>query len=258
MATQNLQLTLPAFNSTNWNQPLNSNWAVIDAARGNSVQVSVTGADYTLKIADTQNNRIQIVGNQGGTDINVLFPDGIGGSWVVTNNAFTSGGKLYVRTATGTQNRIQIPVGSSLLIYSDTVNLGTISLSQEVLNNYLLLTGGTITGELALNKPLAMKPFPDQPASSKVTDNGQTVGFYNASGSARAIMDEETGKWTATGGVGLGASGAVAQALANYCPAAVYNVPGDDRLKGISIEDVLVKLVEEISSLKALLASRSL
>jgi hypothetical protein len=257
MATQNLQLTLPAFNTTNWNQPLNSNWAILDAKAGASISVSVTAADYILKISDLQSSRIQIVGNHGGSNINVVFPDGIGGVWIVSNGAFTSGGKLFVRTATYTTNPVEIPVTKSLLIFSDGVNLGTISLSQEVLDSYLKLSGGTITGELSLNKPLAMQPYPDKPPSSKITDNGQNVGFYNDTGSARAIMDLFTGKWTATGGVGIGASGPVAAALATFCPSAVYPVSGDPHMKGVAIEDVLVKLVEEIASLKAQLASRS-
>lgn len=258
MATQNLQLTLPAFNSNSWNQPLNSNWSILDQAAGSTAQVSVTGADYNLKLADLQNSRIQIVGNHGGVNISVVFPDGIGGKWIVTNNAFTSGGKLTVHTTTYTANPIEIPVGKSLFIYSDGVNLGTISLSQEVLDQYLKLSGGTVTGELLLNKPLALQPYPDQPATSKITDNGSTVGFYNATGSARAIMDESTGKWTATGGVGIGANGAIAAALASYCPSAVYPVPGEGRMMGIAIEEVLVQLVDEIASLKALLASKTL
>lgn len=149
MATQNVQLALPPYNSATWNSPLNGNFSIIDAVFGNTKTISVTAADYALTIADLQNLRINIAGNNGGSDITVRFPGGVGGSWIVTNNAFTSGGKVYLATSSTSVPGIPIPATGSLFVFSDGANLySAVSGSQ---GNYLPLSGGTITGDLAVN-----------------------------------------------------------------------------------------------------------
>ena len=158
MATQNLQLTLPPFNANNWNNPLNGNFSILDSVAGNTFSIVVAaGTDYFLKATDMQNLRINVTGNIGGADTIVNFPANVGGSWIITNNAFSSGGKLSLRTAGATIPSFEITPAASLLVFSDGRNLYSISAGGGGgTGNYLPLTGGTITGDLAVNSKLGV------------------------------------------------------------------------------------------------------
>lgn len=467
MATPNIQLTLPPFNSTEWNQPLNANFTIIDGVFGGTANVAITGTQTNLKIADTQNLRINLSGNQGPSNSTVVFPSGVGGSWIVSNNVATTGGKMFAAVSGGTIPAVEIPNSASVLLFSDRNNIYAVGVAGGGAGgDYLPLTGGTITGDLGVNKSLTVggvaslndnvtlkkdlkvegqtellnlkvtgafniastnlavptlsvnnapitgnqklsvagisnlngdvdiggnlklstggitvsgssaansiagattipsggsltvksgatfrvedgaqlalagtfrptavstgdidstsrirvtgaggvdagsgglttsgvvnasamkvsgaaellgattvrgvmsftagvgfydnvavqgsgwaniKFYPYGQTGGTVNDTGSEIGFLNRTLTQKAVMNTVTGKWTASGGVGIGISGPVAQTLAAWCPAAVYREENEKcSIEAVDLEDVLVKLVEEIASLKADLAA---
>lgn len=154
MGTQNINLSLPPYNSSNWNSPLNDNFTVLDAKAGNSLNVPLAGSDHVLATTDLQNMRINLSGAIGGSTINLIFPDAIGGSWILTNSTVSTGGNIVARTASFTQPPVALPLSGSILVYSDGVNIYSAVAGSEDL--YLPLTGGKITGSLEVTQSLTI------------------------------------------------------------------------------------------------------
>jgi hypothetical protein len=149
MGTINKDLSLPPYNASNWNSPLNENFNVIDSCLGDTQNISLVGSDYQLLITDLQNMRINFVGNIGGGDVNVIFPANVGGSWIVSNNAISTGGAIFLRGANFTIPPVRLAASGSEYIFSDGRNV--YSAVAGTSGNYLPLTGGTITGNLKIN-----------------------------------------------------------------------------------------------------------
>lgn len=88
MATTNKDLALPLLNSTNWNEPLNSNFEIIDAALGGVSGVSVTGVGTSPVILLPEEYQNMSIAFQGilTADVVYLIPAGVGGQWIFRNN----------------------------------------------------------------------------------------------------------------------------------------------------------------------------
>jgi hypothetical protein len=180
MATQNIQLTLPPKNAPAWDNPLNGNFTIIDSVFGGTLNVALSGSDYYLKITETQNLRIQITGALGASDLSLVFPDGIGGSWIVTNNTSSSGGSVFVKTASFTVSPVKIERNGSLFVFSDGQNM--YSATSGGSGNFLPLTGGTITGDLAVNKTLDVTGLATFRGGLTVSNGQTTVGDLKITG----------------------------------------------------------------------------
>lgn len=154
MGTINKDLSLPPYNASNWNSPLNENFNVIDSCLGDTQNISLVGSDYALLRTDLQNMRINFVGNIGGGDVNVLFPDNIGGAWIVSNNATSTGGSIFLRTAGFTVPPIKLAATGSEYVFSDGRNV--YSAVAGTAGAYLPTSGGTITGNLKIDRDLAV------------------------------------------------------------------------------------------------------
>lgn len=193
MGTTNKNLELPAYNSTLWNVPLNSNFSIIDSCFGASISITLSGSDVTLTNTQIQSFRINVTGNIGSNNLSIIIPDGIGGSWIFTNNTTYSGGSVSVRTASYTIPAIALTGGgSSTILYSDGVNV--YSAVSGSTGSYLPTSGGTISGSLAVN-------------------NNLTVGATTTLGTATFLNDTtvNTGKTlTVNGTLALGSSSALA------------------------------------------------
>ena len=170
MGTINKDLSLPPYNASNWNSPLNENFTVIDSCLGDTQNISLVGSDYLMLMTDLQNMRINFTGNIGGGDVNVVFPDNVGGSWIISNNARSTGGSILVRTANYTTSPIKLSAAGSEYIFSDGRNV--YSAVGGTSGNYLPLTGGTITGDLKIEKTL------------EVTKESKFVGATTFTGNA--------------------------------------------------------------------------
>lgn len=154
MGTINKDLSLPPYNASNWNSPLNENFNVIDSCLGDTQNISLVGSDYQLLRTDLQNLRLNFVGNIGGGDVNVIFPDNIGGAWIVSNNATSTGGSIFLRSAGFTVTPIKLAATGSEYVFSDGRNV--YSAVAGTAGAYLPTSGGTITGNLKIDRDLAV------------------------------------------------------------------------------------------------------
>lgn len=148
MATPNILLNLPPYNSTNWNAPLNANFNILDAVNGSTLQVNFYGYDKILTQSECLNMRMNLTGNLGGTDFTLVFPNNIAGRWIVSNNTVSSGGRIFARTANYTAQPLLLTRGGSTFIFSDGSNIYSAVSGSE--GAYLPLTGGNLTGPLSV------------------------------------------------------------------------------------------------------------
>lgn len=139
--TPNLNLQEPAYNSPNWDSPLNSNFTILDSVLGNTAGITVTGltSPQTLSTAQTQNVGVDFSGILTG---NFVFNISVGGSWIVKNSC---SGNYTLSLAYGS-NSIVVPVGGPYLVSTDTTS-GTISFSAQIaIQTYAGNPNGNVAG----------------------------------------------------------------------------------------------------------------
>lgn len=134
-----------------WDQPVNNNWSILDAALGAFTTVTLTSGTVTLgpngwgpSATNTyQNLGIKLTGSLSG-NCSVVIPGGVGGFWVVENN--TSGSYTVTLTTNVVGGvTLEIPQGYKASVFSDGTNIqstNSIGAFQS--------TGGTITGNVAI------------------------------------------------------------------------------------------------------------
>ena len=133
--TPNKSLQVPSTGSSNWDVPLNADWALLDNALGGSLTLSVTGVTTTqnLTAAQCQYAILNLTGTLS-TNLILTIPapaSGInpisGGVWIV-NNATTNGiGGPYTITfapSSGLGTTALVPQLQVRTIYSDGLNVG--------------------------------------------------------------------------------------------------------------------------------------
>lgn len=124
MATTNKGLDQPALNATNWNTPLNANFAAIDNALGSTVTKSVTGVGATpvaLSLSEYQNIAINFTGVLS-NNVTYTIPSGVGGLWIITNSTSSGNFSLTIASAGGGTS---VSVGRNIrrIVYSDGTNI---------------------------------------------------------------------------------------------------------------------------------------
>lgn len=139
--TPNLNLAQPAYNSTSptWDQPVNQNFRIIDAARGGQQQINVTSYSGGPIVLTPTNpivgspitsmsylaSLINVTGTAG-QDIIVQFPAGVGGLWMVLDQ--TTGGHIVTFETTTPGATYVVPQkGTIYQVYSDGVNVLSVS-----------------------------------------------------------------------------------------------------------------------------------
>lgn len=120
--TPNKNLAEPALGDTNWNTPLNSNFSILDSSLGGFVGFTLSSSNVTLSTSDIQNLRISVSGALL-ANVSVIFPSGVGGSWIISN--FTTGNyTVTLRTsAVGGATVSTANKYGFFLVYSDGTNI---------------------------------------------------------------------------------------------------------------------------------------
>jgi hypothetical protein len=112
-----------------WDQPLNSDFNIIDKSFGGTISFNATTGSQTLTsgISDTYSYIPLIIQVGGSISANVVYtiPSGIGGQWVVLNNTTDGTGGpwtvSFVNAYSGTG--VEIPRGYSSIINSDGITV---------------------------------------------------------------------------------------------------------------------------------------
>jgi microcystin-dependent protein len=125
MTTNKTNLQQPAYNSSSWNAPLNSNFGIIDNSFGATTAISLSGSNYALLTTDVQAMRIAASGVLL-ANVLLLIPAGVTGFWIISNA--TSGGYtlgVYSNNGAGGAAGAGVGVGQgySSIVYSDGTNV---------------------------------------------------------------------------------------------------------------------------------------
>ena len=123
MTTTNKGLAQPPSGELNWNNPLNANFGVIDAALGGVTTIDVTGATASpITLTDAQYQKL-ILAFTGTLTANVIYqvPLGVGGQWIATNAA-TGAFTVTFRTAAAGTTALIPPSVTGVTVYSDGTN----------------------------------------------------------------------------------------------------------------------------------------
>lgn len=117
MATTNKGLAQPAYNSSSWDTPLNSNFGYLDTAFGGVTSINATGTSGTITLTDTQYRPpfIEVTGAPS-ADVYYSIPSGTGGQWTVYNG--TSTFAVYMVSAAG-GSAVRIPRSYRTIVSCD-------------------------------------------------------------------------------------------------------------------------------------------
>lgn len=142
MATTNLSLNQPAYNSSAWDVPLNANSSILDAAFGNTTSVSLVATNVTLTSAQMQAMQIKFTGALA-ANIIVTIP-ATGGRWTFTNS--TTGAFSVTIASAGAGTSVAIPQGFNTLLFSDGTNI--LYADNGLVTGSPTFTNLTLTGNL--------------------------------------------------------------------------------------------------------------
>ena len=188
--TTNLNLNEPSYNQTSptWDQPLNNNTTILDAAFGNTTSIALTNANVTLTSTQLQVMQVKFTGAIS-ANIIVTVP-AIGGRWSFTNA--TSGAYTVTIASAGAGTSVVAPQGYSTLMFSDATNIvladggvisgGNLATLNVSGNSVLGATGTTTTnvgGQLSIVNSTSQL--------SVVTDNIAEITTVVASGATGTI-----------------------------------------------------------------------
>ena len=147
MATTNKSLNEPAFNSSNWDVPLNENFDWIDESLGNVTSLNATSGSTTLTVSQYRALALNVTGTLVG-NVTYEIPSGIGGQWIVRNAA--SGAFTVTITSGGAGTSTVIAQGSIEAVYSDGTNIRAIGVTEAAVNALFadrdVIAGAGLTG----------------------------------------------------------------------------------------------------------------
>lgn len=151
MSTNNKNLNLPAFQTANWDEPLNENFEWIDLALGGRLDLNVTGQGISTVALTIDQCRNLIINITGTLTSNVSFsiPDNVGGSWIVRNG--TTGN--FTVTLHYEATSFVAPQGAQVIVYTDqtTIRLAdSTTASVGAANRIAYSDGSTLVGSADL------------------------------------------------------------------------------------------------------------
>ena len=180
----------PSYNQTSptWDNPLNNNTTILDAAFGNTTSIALTNSNVTLTATQLQVMQVKFTGAIS-ANIIVTVP-AIGGRWSFTNA--TSGAYTVTIASAGAGTSVVAPQGYSTLMFSDATNIvladggvisgGNLATLNVSGNSVLGATGTTTTnvgGQLSIVNSTSQL--------SVVTDNIAEITTVVASGATGTI-----------------------------------------------------------------------
>lgn len=141
-----VNLATPAFNSANWNTPLNSNFDALNTAMGGSVSIPITTSNVILTDAQAQNFYINLSGTLTGNRI-LYLPNSVTGTWTINNG--TSGAfTVTVQSDGGSVSGVVVTQGYSTVV-SAVFSGGSVGVFSSV-SDVVKKSGDTMVGNLAL------------------------------------------------------------------------------------------------------------
>jgi hypothetical protein len=158
MATTNKNLNQPATGSASWDAPLNSNFGYTDLAFGGITTLTINSGDSSRSLTSTeyQPMTINFVSGTGTRSANITYsiPSGVGGTWMVFNNAsgVMAGFSLIIASSTGgvTVPSVTIPTGGPYIVTCNTTT--GMSIAQSIIIDGSITTSKIADGSITTTK----------------------------------------------------------------------------------------------------------
>jgi hypothetical protein len=208
MTTTNKSLAEPSNGSLNWDTPLNTNFAIIDAALGSTTTIDVTGegaAPVLLSAAQYQSLIIAFIGTLS-ADLTYQVPSGVGGQWIISNAASGAHTITFRTAAAGAE--VVIPVSSGVTVYSDGTDV-FFSSSAGSDTQIIYNSAGTVTGSSNLTFDGAAVSIGASTATTGAScvgttatvtfSNGETIPVGSVVTIAGVTPTGYNGSWVTTG-----------------------------------------------------------
>lgn len=146
--TSKVNLATPAYNSTNWNTPLNNNFDSLNTALGGVLSQAITTVDVTLTTAQAQNTVIALSGTLTGNRV-LYLPNAITGVWTIYNG--TSGAyTVTVKSDGGGSTGFVITQGYANTVYAVVQSPSAVVEVYGCVTDVVKKSGDTMVGNLAL------------------------------------------------------------------------------------------------------------
>jgi len=179
--TTKTNLAQPSFNSTSWNTPLNSNFNITNLAFGATESINVASGDVTLTATQAQNQRIAVTGSPG-VARTVNLPNGITGSWIITNGSNAS---VTIKSDGGGATGTAVASGYSATVFAAVSGASVEVFSAE--SDVIKKTGDTMVGPLNC----ASNGFNVGSGQLQVSGNNVlSTGSFQANVNVTALSDE--------------------------------------------------------------------
>lgn len=116
-------LTQPAFNSSNWDVPLNANFGILDTALGGVTSLASTSGTVVLTSTQYRNAVLSIPASVTlSGNLTYRIPSGVIGTWVVSNLSTQGAFSITIDSAGGGVT-FSVPPLSASYIFSDGTNV---------------------------------------------------------------------------------------------------------------------------------------
>lgn len=146
--TSKVNLSTPAYNSTNWNTPLNNNFDSLNTAMGGVLSQAITSSDVTLNTTQAQNQIIALSGTLTGNRV-LYLPNSITGMWTVYNG--TSGSyTVTVKSDGGGSTGFVVTQGYANTVYAVVQSPSAVVEVYGCITDVVKKSGDTMVGNLAL------------------------------------------------------------------------------------------------------------
>jgi hypothetical protein len=275
-----------------WNVPVNADWDIIDKAFGGTTSLNVTGQSSTPVTLSASQYQPLILSISGTLTSNVTYaiPSGVGGQWIVANNA--TGSYTVTIASLGGGTTTTIGQGSITQIASDGTNIRQVG-GNNIVGN--LTVSGTITsgGSISTASSLSVGSTSQGTISadnSYLYLKGPAIEFQNSSSTSVGTIDS-SGNLVMSGNVtaysdanlktdvttisnalslvnkmrgvnytridsGKRGVGVIAQEMQEVVPEAVHDTHGTLSVAYGNLVGILIEAIKELSDKVAALESK--
>jgi len=194
--TTNKNLNTPASNTPSWDGPLNTNFNEIDNAFGGTQQIVLTGSSGTITLSATSSpSYVPLILSLSGVPtgaVNIQFPSGVGGEWVVINACTGTYSSLTFSNAAGGATTV-VPAGQirSIVSVNNPTGYGVIFADSQTTvagsdTQVIINESGTLTGTSGLTYSYSAGTPTLTANALAVTTNAAITGNQTVGGTVTA------------------------------------------------------------------------
>lgn len=203
--TTNKNLIKPAYNAPDWNDPLNTDFDIIDKAFGGEFEITTSGGVTNITQENAQNVYIKITGALV-SNASIKFPANVRGFYIVDNITTGAFSVILSSNGTGVGSAVAVRLASTF-VYSDGDNVILADNPSLTATAPLNLTGST----LSITPPVPVNyggtGAVSLTANSVILGNGTSTVLGVAPGTLGNVLTSNGTTWTSAAPTGGGGTG---------------------------------------------------